>query len=204
MDFSVGDGWEGLSEHAPFDAIHVGAGAATVPSALLAQLAVGGRMVIPVGPQGGLQTLLQIDRIRASPAESVQSAVPIEKASEWGTGTFGETASVIRDGPTGERKGHSNRPAGPIFVPHRYSTAPEGVKELQDVDLSCFEITAKASVQFVPLIPNVNIDMGGAKSTTEEKDPVRSRKSSSGTGTGTGTGTGSSINKPHDSSTGLE
>jgi protein-L-isoaspartate(D-aspartate) O-methyltransferase len=44
----VGDGWEGLPEQAPFDAIVVSAAATHVPPALVEQLNVGGRMVIPV------------------------------------------------------------------------------------------------------------------------------------------------------------
>eukprot|EP00127_Corallochytrium_limacisporum_P004758 Clim_evm112s172 gene=Clim_evmTU112s172 len=43
------DGWKGVPEHAPYDIIHVGAAATEVPKALLDQLAIGGRMVIPVG-----------------------------------------------------------------------------------------------------------------------------------------------------------
>jgi len=45
-----------------FDAIHVGAAAESVPSALTALLAPGGRMVIPVGPEHGNQRLITIDR----------------------------------------------------------------------------------------------------------------------------------------------
>lgn len=44
----VGNGWEGASEKGPFDAIVVSAAAAEVPSALVDQLAEGGRLVIPV------------------------------------------------------------------------------------------------------------------------------------------------------------
>lgn len=44
-----GDGYKGFPEQAPFDRIIVTAGAPNIPEALLAQLAVGGRMVIPVG-----------------------------------------------------------------------------------------------------------------------------------------------------------
>ena len=47
----VGDGYRGWPEHAPFDAILVTAAPDHVPQPLVAQLAVGGRMVIPVGPQ---------------------------------------------------------------------------------------------------------------------------------------------------------
>ena len=47
----AGDGTLGSPEHAPFDAIVVGAGAPRVPAALKAQLSArGGRLVIPVGP----------------------------------------------------------------------------------------------------------------------------------------------------------
>jgi protein-L-isoaspartate(D-aspartate) O-methyltransferase len=46
-----GDGWKGWVSKAPFDAIIVTAGAASVPQALLDQLAEGGRLIIPVGEQ---------------------------------------------------------------------------------------------------------------------------------------------------------
>jgi len=62
LDFRVGDGWKGLPEEGPFDAIHVGAAAAELPAALLEQLAPGGRLVIPVGPEGGNQELIEVDK----------------------------------------------------------------------------------------------------------------------------------------------
>jgi protein-L-isoaspartate(D-aspartate) O-methyltransferase len=58
-----GDGTLGWPEEAPFDAIVVAAGGPTVPESLREQLAMGGRLVIPVGEQVGLQTLRRITRV---------------------------------------------------------------------------------------------------------------------------------------------
>jgi protein-L-isoaspartate(D-aspartate) O-methyltransferase len=49
LHLRVGDGYAGWPEAAPFDAIVVGAAPPSVPPALIDQLAVGGRLVIPVG-----------------------------------------------------------------------------------------------------------------------------------------------------------
>jgi len=58
------DGTQGWLEEAPFDAILVSAGAPNVPEALLDQLKVGGRMVIPIGQTPGAQKLIRITRRR--------------------------------------------------------------------------------------------------------------------------------------------
>ncbi len=52
-----GDGYKGLPEDAPFDGIIVTAGAPEVPKALLSQLKIGGRLVIPVGEEKQIMTL---------------------------------------------------------------------------------------------------------------------------------------------------
>lgn len=52
-----GDGYKGLPENAPFDGIIVTAGAPLVPKALLSQLKIGGRLVIPIGDAEQIMTL---------------------------------------------------------------------------------------------------------------------------------------------------
>ena len=62
-----GDGYKGLPEFAPFDRILVTAGAKEVPKALLNQLVIGGRMVIPVGTE--TQEMILIVRTSAKEFE---------------------------------------------------------------------------------------------------------------------------------------
>lgn len=57
------DGTLGWAEHAPYDAIAVSAAAPAVPAALLEQLAVGGRLVLPVGSDTD-QMLLRVTQVR--------------------------------------------------------------------------------------------------------------------------------------------
>jgi protein-L-isoaspartate(D-aspartate) O-methyltransferase len=54
----TGDGYRGWPEAAPFDAIVVTAGATHIPEPLVAQLADGARLVIPVGESSGTQELI--------------------------------------------------------------------------------------------------------------------------------------------------
>lgn len=55
---SFGDGYKGLPNHAPFDSIIVTAGAPIIPKPLMAQLKIGGRLVIPLGEERQIMTLL--------------------------------------------------------------------------------------------------------------------------------------------------
>lgn len=55
---SFGDGYKGLPAHAPFDSIVVTAGAPIIPKPLMAQLKIGGRLVIPLGEEHQIMTLL--------------------------------------------------------------------------------------------------------------------------------------------------
>lgn len=59
----LGDGTLGWREQAPFEGIVVTAGAPEVPGALLQQLALGGRLVIPVGATQHLQNLVRVARV---------------------------------------------------------------------------------------------------------------------------------------------
>jgi protein-L-isoaspartate(D-aspartate) O-methyltransferase len=66
VEFRTGDGGAGCPERAPFDAIMVTAAAPSVPPALIEQLAPGGRMVIPVGPDPLGQDLFLIEKDKGS------------------------------------------------------------------------------------------------------------------------------------------
>ena len=71
-----GDGWAGWPTKAPFDAIIVTAAAPVVPEALVQQLKVGGRLIIPVGESRSEQQLLLIEktstRVRTERLEAVR------------------------------------------------------------------------------------------------------------------------------------
>ena len=71
--YVFGDGYKGLPEEAPFDSIIVTCGAPEIPQTLLSQLKIGGRLVIPVGSDPQIMTLI----IR-------------ESATDFSKETFGE------------------------------------------------------------------------------------------------------------------
>ncbi|WP_207426678.1 protein-L-isoaspartate(D-aspartate) O-methyltransferase [Pedobacter sp. SYSU D00535] len=58
----IGDGYKGLPEKAPFDAILVTAAPEEIPPALIEQLKEGGKMVIPVGPARDIQSLKLVEK----------------------------------------------------------------------------------------------------------------------------------------------
>ena len=60
--FFYGDGYLGQPSFAPFDKILITAGAPEIPGELLKQLKIGGRMVVPVGEDGG-QVMVVVDRL---------------------------------------------------------------------------------------------------------------------------------------------
>ena len=61
LELIIGDGWEGMPEKGPFDAIHVGVAAAIISYSLANQLKNGGRMMIPAGDVHENQDLILID-----------------------------------------------------------------------------------------------------------------------------------------------
>jgi protein-L-isoaspartate(D-aspartate) O-methyltransferase len=67
------DGTQGWPEEAPFDAILVSAGAPEIPKTLERQLAIGGRMVVPVGRTSRAQELIRVTR--ASEDEYAREAI---------------------------------------------------------------------------------------------------------------------------------
>jgi protein-L-isoaspartate(D-aspartate) O-methyltransferase len=90
-----GDGTLGWPEYAPFDAIVVAAGGPEVPDTLKQQLAIGGRLVIPVGSSLRTQKLLRVLRISEHEFEEEDLGsvrfVPLIGAAGWED----ETASVV-------------------------------------------------------------------------------------------------------------
>ena len=105
-----GDGTLGWPENAPYDAIAVAAGAPEVPHALIEQLAPGGRLVIPIGPDESRQVLTRIVRepsgFREEPLTDVRF-VPLVGEQGWraasserpitGRGRRASVATLIRE-----------------------------------------------------------------------------------------------------------
>ena len=85
-----GDGTVGWPEHAPYEAILVTAGGPRVPEALLRQLAVGGRLIMPVGPDPRSQRLVRVTRTEAHEYEHENleyvAFVPLIGAEGWPEG----------------------------------------------------------------------------------------------------------------------
>ncbi len=74
IKFFYGDGFEGLPSFAPFDKILITAAAPFVPKKLLAQLKVGGLMVLPLGEDEHKQTMTRIKKLENGSLETEQFA----------------------------------------------------------------------------------------------------------------------------------
>lgn len=71
-----GDGYAGWAEHAPFDRIMVTAAPDEIPQPLIAQLAPGGRLVIPVGSQGDTQWMTILEKTTTGVTE--RKTIPVQ------------------------------------------------------------------------------------------------------------------------------
>lgn len=87
IESRLGDGCQGWPEAAPFEAILVSAAAEEIPPVLLEQLAVGGRLILPLGPSPGEQRLLRL-RKQADGSTSQDDLGPVQFVplvrSPWG------------------------------------------------------------------------------------------------------------------------
>ncbi len=130
-----GDGTMGWPEHAPYDAITVAAGGPTVPAALLDQLAIGGRLVIPVGEGRTTQQLQRITRVgpddyRTELLGDVRF-VPLVGAQGWGApGVDGQPVEPSN------WDGHApGRPSSAGTVSRLIAEVAEPFQEIGGVDL---------------------------------------------------------------------
>lgn len=84
-----GDGTLGWPEHAPYDVIVVTAGGPQVPKPLLEQLAIGGRLIIPVGDTSRVQRLVRVTRTAKDHFDDEDLGevqfVPLIGAEGWGS-----------------------------------------------------------------------------------------------------------------------
>ena len=74
-ELSIGDGHLGLPAHAPYDAILVTAAPPSIPRTLVEQLAIGGRLIVPIGAADGDQELVVVRRTRRG--EVVEHIAPV-------------------------------------------------------------------------------------------------------------------------------
>jgi len=120
-----GDGTLGWPEHAPFDAILVSAGGPEVPRALLEQLAPGGRLVVPVGPDLRDQRLLRVTKQPDGSTET-EDLGGVRFVPLIGAGGFPESEAA----PSTNRV---PRPEAPIA--HLIGEACQPISDIGDVDL---------------------------------------------------------------------
>jgi len=85
IHYKIGDGSEGWAEHSPYDRIIVTAAAGKIPEPLLMQLALGGKMILPVGIIGCQELLLIIkDELGNINEEHLGAVVFVELKGVYG------------------------------------------------------------------------------------------------------------------------
>jgi protein-L-isoaspartate(D-aspartate) O-methyltransferase len=121
-----GDGSLGWPEHAPYDGIIVTAGGPYVPRPLRDQLAVGGRMVIPVGPDPRLQHVVRVTRVTAERFDEERLGdvrfVPLVGEAAWEAPSVIAAATPIR----------GSRPATTAVL---IREAAQPIADIRDADL---------------------------------------------------------------------
>jgi len=133
-----GDGTLGWAEHAPYDAIVVAAGGPEVPQPLLDQLAVDGRLVIPLGEEKTLQTLIRVTRVSESEYQREELCdvrfVPLIGARGWQDGVAPTTGDVSRHSRT-PRPLQTPRPSRPAIISELIRETAETLSEIHGADL---------------------------------------------------------------------
>lgn len=129
-----GDGTLGWPAHAPYDAILVSAGGPEVPQALLAELAPGGRLVIPIGPDEDSQVLTKVTRTDDEPRHEPLAAVrfvPLigeqgwpEEEQEQDAAAIEEEHQLLRAPP--------GKPADPAAITRLLREQAEPLTDLDD------------------------------------------------------------------------
>jgi len=126
VEVSAGDGSRGLADEAPFDVILVAAVGPRVPPVLKQQLAIGGRLVMPVGEAGGEQRLVRV----------VRSSQDRFDEDDLGPVTFvpliGEAGWPDAESARRPREPRSFRPPRQASVPELIRAAAEPLPELDD------------------------------------------------------------------------
>jgi protein-L-isoaspartate(D-aspartate) O-methyltransferase len=127
-----GDGTRGWPEHAPYDAIVVAASGPQVPESLKSQLAVGGRLVMPVGADERSQELVRVTRVSKTEYQTEDIAdvrfVPLIGEEGWKSkGGTAESAArrVLRPQP-----GHEE------LLVRRLADAAESFRSIESADLN--------------------------------------------------------------------
>jgi protein-L-isoaspartate(D-aspartate) O-methyltransferase len=119
IDLRIGDGTKGWPEAAPFDVILVAAGGPEVPRALKEQLAIGGRLIIPVGLDEWSQTLRKLTRTSETEYET----------EDLGTVMF---VPLIGEQGWAEDRGVSVTEAREPTVPEMIAAVAEPLPEIDD------------------------------------------------------------------------
>lgn len=137
VEVIVGDGSEGWPQAAPYEGIVVAAGGPAVPESLKRQLAVGGRLVIPVGASAQRQSLIRITRVSENEYRE-EGLGEVRFVPLIGTGGWKDADSRPSDIPGAS----ATPPAAPrrerpsFSDGGRIATAAEAFDRIDDADLT--------------------------------------------------------------------